>query len=80
MVILVVDGYNIIGAWSELQRLKEIDIGQARDRLIEMMAEYGDYEISGYYRFSCMLRERNREKRKTVQYRSYFHKRKGNRR
>ncbi|GFZ79748.1 hypothetical protein GCM10010978_21280 [Compostibacillus humi] len=40
MVILVVDGYNIIGAWSELQRLKEIDIGQARDRLIEMMAEY----------------------------------------
>lgn len=43
MVILVVDGYNIIGAWRELQKLKEIDIGQARDRLIEMMAEYQAY-------------------------------------
>lgn len=40
MVILVVDGYNIIGDWEELKDLKEKDIGQARDRLIEMMAEY----------------------------------------
>lgn len=40
MIILVVDGYNIIGAWDELQQLKEKDIGQARDRLIELMAEY----------------------------------------
>ncbi|AIF42031.1 MULTISPECIES: NYN domain-containing protein [Virgibacillus] len=46
MFILVVDGYNIIGAWEELQRLKEVDIGQARDRLIERMAEYQAY--SGY--------------------------------
>ncbi|MFC4025687.1 NYN domain-containing protein [Oceanobacillus longus] len=43
MVILVVDGYNIIGAWDELQRLKEKEIGQARDRLIELMAEYQAY-------------------------------------
>ncbi|MFC4559688.1 NYN domain-containing protein [Virgibacillus kekensis] len=41
--ILVVDGYNIIGAWDELQRLKEKDIGQARDRLIDQMAEYQAY-------------------------------------
>ncbi|RKQ32364.1 NYN domain-containing protein [Oceanobacillus halophilus] len=46
MVIVVVDGYNIIGAWEELQRLKEKEIGQARDRLIELMAEYQSY--SGY--------------------------------
>lgn len=46
MIYLVVDGYNIIGAWEELQRLKEKDIGQARDRLLDMMAEYQAY--SGY--------------------------------
>ncbi|WP_337017729.1 NYN domain-containing protein [Oceanobacillus massiliensis] len=43
MIVLVVDGYNIIGAWDELQKLKEKDIGQARDRLIELMAEYQAY-------------------------------------
>lgn len=40
MNIVVVDGYNIIGAWEELQQLKDADMGQARDRLIEQMAEY----------------------------------------
>ncbi|WP_152658519.1 NYN domain-containing protein [Oceanobacillus sp. CFH 90083] len=40
MVVLIVDGYNIIGAWPELEQLKEKDIGQARDRLIELLAEY----------------------------------------
>lgn len=40
MVVLIVDGYNIIGAWPELEYLKEKDIGQARDRLIELLAEY----------------------------------------
>jgi len=43
MVVLIVDGYNIIGAWDELKQLKEMDIGQARDRLIELMAEYQAY-------------------------------------
>ncbi|MUK90453.1 hypothetical protein GMD78_19020 [Ornithinibacillus sp. L9] len=43
MVVLVVDGYNIIGDWEELKKLKEKDIGQARDRLIEVMAEYQAY-------------------------------------
>ncbi|WP_156291780.1 NYN domain-containing protein [Oceanobacillus salinisoli] len=43
MVVLVVDGYNIIGAWDELKQLKDNDIGQARDRLIELMAEYQSY-------------------------------------
>ncbi|AUJ24416.1 MULTISPECIES: NYN domain-containing protein [Virgibacillus] len=43
MIVVIVDGYNIIGAWDELQRLKEKDIGQARDRLIEWMAEYQAY-------------------------------------
>lgn len=43
MNVLVVDGYNIIGAWDTLQRLKEKDMGQARDRLIDYMAEYKAY-------------------------------------
>lgn len=43
MQILLVDGYNIIGAWSELRKLKEVKLLDARDRLIEMMAEYKAY-------------------------------------
>jgi hypothetical protein len=46
MDVLLVDGYNMIGAWEELKQLKEKDIGQARDRLIELMAEYQAF--SGY--------------------------------
>lgn len=40
MDILLVDGYNIIGAWKELRALKADKLIDARDRLIEMMAEY----------------------------------------
>ena len=43
MIYLVVDGYNIIGAWEELKKLKEKDMAQARDRLIDIMAEYQAY-------------------------------------
>ncbi|GAB4074380.1 ribosome-dependent mRNA decay endonuclease Rae1/YacP [Barrientosiimonas marina] len=43
MDVLVVDGYNIIGAWEELKQLKLQDIGQARDRLIELLADYKAY-------------------------------------
>ncbi len=37
---LIVDGYNIIGAWRELQKLSELHLEDARDRLIEMLANY----------------------------------------
>ncbi|UOR10627.1 NYN domain-containing protein [Halobacillus amylolyticus] len=43
MIVLLVDGYNIIGAWPELKGLKERDLSQARDLLIERMAEYQAY-------------------------------------
>lgn len=43
MDILVVDGYNIIGDWDELRRLKQRDISLARDRLIEILVEYRAY-------------------------------------
>ncbi|PIC04592.1 hypothetical protein CS060_08775 [Anoxybacillus flavithermus] len=40
MDILIVDGYNIIGAWPELRELRDTDLSLARDRLVEKMAEY----------------------------------------
>ncbi|MHA6259171.1 NYN domain-containing protein [Sporosarcina sp. CAU 1771] len=41
--ILLVDGYNVIGAWEELRKMKEERLEDARDRLIERMAEYKGY-------------------------------------
>lgn len=38
--ILLVDGYNIIGAWPELKKLKHEQLEEARNLLIERMAEY----------------------------------------
>lgn len=40
---LIVDGYNIIGAWPELNKLKDTDLEGARDKLIHMLAEYQSY-------------------------------------
>jgi predicted RNA-binding protein with PIN domain len=38
---LLVDGYNIINAWPELSdEVKRIDLGSARDKLIDIMADY----------------------------------------
>jgi len=41
--VLLVDGYNIIGAWPELRALKDRDLSAARDILLEKMAEYRAY-------------------------------------
>lgn len=41
--ILIVDGYNIIGGWPELNQLKDISLGEARDKLIEILANYQAY-------------------------------------
>lgn len=38
--VLIVDGYNMIGAWPELTELAENNLEQARDRLIEYLADY----------------------------------------
>lgn len=38
--VLLVDGYNVIGAWPELRQIKVKRLADARDRLIERMAEY----------------------------------------
>ena len=43
MDILIVDGYNMIGAWPELVELKKKNLAAARDRLIEILADYQGY-------------------------------------
>ncbi|AKG05612.1 MULTISPECIES: NYN domain-containing protein [Salimicrobium] len=43
MNILLVDGYNMIGAWPELKELRDHDLSGARDLLIGMLAEYQSY-------------------------------------
>ncbi|WP_088006735.1 NYN domain-containing protein [Indiicoccus explosivorum] len=44
MDILLVDGYNIIGDWKELKQLKDSRLADARDRLLDRMAEYASYK------------------------------------
>jgi hypothetical protein len=40
---LVVDGYNIIGAWPELKQLRDVSLEDARDRLVDILAEYQEF-------------------------------------
>jgi hypothetical protein len=40
--LLYVDGYNVIGAWNEMQR-HPMDLSQARDRLIALLEDYAGY-------------------------------------
>lgn len=42
--ILLVDGYNVIGDWPELKPLRAGHLEEARDRLIDAMAEYQAYK------------------------------------
>lgn len=39
--VLLVDGYNIINNWDELNKLKEESLSHARERLIDIMASFG---------------------------------------
>jgi len=41
--ILIVDGYNMIGAWPELEKLKQERLEDARDRLLDLLANYQSY-------------------------------------
>lgn len=42
--MLVVDGYNIIFAWKELNELSRVNIDSARDRLKDILLNYQAYE------------------------------------
>lgn len=40
---LFVDGYNIINAWDNLKEISKNDLEEARDELLEILAEYKHY-------------------------------------
>ncbi|MDI3481095.1 MAG: uncharacterized protein PWQ97_750 [Tepidanaerobacteraceae bacterium] len=40
---LLVDGYNIINAWPELQKAKDVSLEAAREKLLDIMADYSGY-------------------------------------
>lgn len=37
---LVVDGYNVLHSWKELEKLMQINLSHARDKLIDVLVEY----------------------------------------
>lgn len=41
---LLVDGYNVVGAWPELVALKEKSLEHAREKLADILAGYGAYK------------------------------------
>lgn len=41
--VLLVDGYNMIGAWPELSALVQSGMQEARDRLLERLADHQAY-------------------------------------
>jgi len=41
---LLVDGYNIIFAWTDLKELAEVNINGARDKLCEILCNYQGYK------------------------------------
>ena len=43
--VLLVDGYNMIGAWPDLSQLKESNqMEEARDRLLQRLSNYSAYQ------------------------------------
>ncbi|MCT4566568.1 MAG: NYN domain-containing protein [Maledivibacter sp.] len=40
---LIIDGYNIINAWSELKKISEESLEEGRNALIDKMTEYRSY-------------------------------------
>ncbi|WP_276358167.1 NYN domain-containing protein [Cohnella caldifontis] len=41
--VLIVDGYNMIGAWRELAALKQDKLEDARDRLLDMLSDFQSF-------------------------------------
>ena len=42
--LLIVDGYNVLFAWPELKEMASIDLGLARQRLIEILGNYAAFK------------------------------------
>ena len=61
--ILVVDGYNVINAWSNLSEVSKQDLSSAREMLEDMIAEYIEYfGMEGYIVYDAYnVRSKERE-------------------
>ena len=66
MIVLIVDGYNVIGDWPTLKTLNEKSLEDARDQLIEIMAEYQAYTAYELIIVFDAYNVRGAEKRKRV--------------
>ncbi len=42
--LLIIDGYNVLFNWPELDELAKIDLGMARTRLIEILGDYAAFK------------------------------------
>ncbi len=42
--LLIIDGYNVLFHWPELQELAKVDLGLARQRLIEILGDYAAFK------------------------------------
>ena len=42
--LLIIDGYNVLFNWPELNEMAEIDLGLARTRLIEILGDYAAFK------------------------------------
>ena len=64
--ILVVDGYNVINAWSNLSEVSKQDLSSAREMLEDMIAEYIEYfGMEGYIVYDAYnVRSKEREEQK----------------
>ena len=64
--ILVVDGYNVINAWSNLSEVSKQDLSSAREMLEDMIAEYIEYVCMEAYivydAYNVRAKEREEQK------------------
>jgi predicted RNA-binding protein with PIN domain len=70
--VLIVDGYNVIGAWPHLKALKAISLEESRLALISMMGEYQAitgmrvYIVFDAYQVPGSMREYNQSRVKVL--------------
>ncbi|CUQ33574.1 RNA-binding protein [Clostridium baratii] len=43
MKIIFIDGYNVLNCWPDLKELKNVSFDGARDRLVDVLHNYGSY-------------------------------------
>ncbi len=51
---LIVDGYNIIFAWKDLNELSRVNIDSARDKLLDILSNYQGYKSCPVLRWCLM--------------------------